>query len=151
MPGFPVLHYLPEFAQTHVHWINDAIQPFQPLLCPSPPALNLSQHQAFSSESALLIRWPNYWSFSFSISLSNEYSGLISLRIDWVWSPCSSRDSQESSLASQFESINSSALFCVGQSNALLKITPFLAQILLLRGWLNDPVLDHELLKQPTV
>ena len=111
----------------------------------------LPSTRVFSNELDLCIRWLKYWSCSFSISLSNEYSGLISLRIDWVWSPCSSRDSQESSLASQFESINSSALFCVGQSNALLKITPFLAQILLLRGWLNDPVLDHELLKQPTV
>ena len=51
---------------------------------PSPPALNLSQHQVFSNESALRIRWPNYWSFSFSISPSNEYSGLISFRIDWL-------------------------------------------------------------------
>ena len=107
--------------------------------------------RVFSNESAPQIRWPKYWSFSFSISLSNEYSGLISFRIDWVWSPCSSRDSQKSSLAPQFDSINSSALFCLGQSNDLLKITPFLAQILLLRGWLNDSVLDHELLRQPTV
>ena len=74
---------LPELAQTHVHRVGDAIQPSHRLLPPSSPALNLSQHQAFSSESALLIRWPNYWSFSFSISLSNEYSGLISFRIDW--------------------------------------------------------------------
>ena len=82
-PGFPVLHHLPEFAQTHVHWVSDAIQPSHPLSSPSPPAFNLSQHQGFSSESVLLIRWPKYWSFSFSISPSNEYSGLISFRIDW--------------------------------------------------------------------
>ena len=94
---------------------------------------------------------PKYWSCTFSISPSNECFWLISFRIDWVWSPCSSRDSQKSSLAPQFDSINSSALFCLGQSNDLLKITPFLAQILLLRGWLNDSVLDHELLRQPTV
>ena len=81
-PGFPVLHPLPEFAQTHVHWISDAIQPSHPLLSPSPPALNLSQH-VISNESALHIRWPEYWSFSFSISPSNEYSGLISFRMDW--------------------------------------------------------------------
>ena len=81
--AFPVLHYFLEFAQTYVHRVGDAIQPSHRLLPPSSPALNLSQHQAFSSESALLIRWPNYWSFSFSISLSNEYSGLISFRIDW--------------------------------------------------------------------
>ena len=84
--GFPILHYLPEFAQTQVHWVSDAIQPSHPLLLPSPPALNLSQHQGirvFSIEFALCIRWPKYWSFSFSISPSSEYSGLISFRIDW--------------------------------------------------------------------
>ena len=83
MPDFPVRHYLLEFAQTYVHRVGDAIQSSHPLLPSSSPALDLSQHQAFSSESALLIRWPKYWSFSFSISLSNEYSGLISFRIDW--------------------------------------------------------------------
>ena len=66
--------------------------------------------RVFSNESSLHIRWPKYWSFSFSISLSNEYSGLISFRIDFVSSPCRPRDSQKSSLAPQFESINSSAL-----------------------------------------
>ena len=76
-------HQLLEFAQTYVHRVGDAIQSSHPLLPSSSPALDLSQHQAFSSESALLIRWPKYWSFSFSISLSNEYSGLISFRIDW--------------------------------------------------------------------
>ena len=81
MPGFPVLYYLPECAQTYVHWIGDAIQPSHPLSSAS-PAFNLSQHQGFSSESALPIRWPKYWSFSFSISPSNEYSELISFRID---------------------------------------------------------------------
>ena len=81
-PGFFILHYLPEFAQTHVHWVDDAIQPSHPLSFPS-PAFNLSQHQVFSIESTLFIRWPEYWSFSFSISPSNEYSGLISFRMDW--------------------------------------------------------------------
>ena len=81
-PGFPVLHHLLKLAQTHVHWVSDAIQPSCPLLSPFPPALNLSQHQGFSSESALHIRWAKYWSFSFSISPSNVYSGLISFRID---------------------------------------------------------------------
>ena len=70
-------------AQTHVYWVNDAIQPSHPLLSPSPPAFNPSQHWGFSSESALHIRWPNYLSFSFSISPSNEYSGYFSFRIDW--------------------------------------------------------------------
>ena len=147
MPGLPVYHQLPEFTQTHVHRVSDAIQPSYPLLSPSPPALNLSQHQSlfkwissslllksnadgfltaivfnqcswnflqlmfiesvmpsnhlilcpslhllpsvfpsikvFSKESTLHIRWPKYWNFSFSISHSNEYSWLISFRMDW--------------------------------------------------------------------
>ena len=83
-PGFPVYHQLPELAQTHVHWVGDAIQPSHPLLSPSPPAFNLSQFQGLSNESILCIRWPKYWSFSFNISPSNEYSGLISFRMDWL-------------------------------------------------------------------
>ena len=82
-PGIPVLHQFPESAQTHVHWVTDAIQPSHPLLPPSPLALNFSQHQGLSSESALHIRWPKYCIFSFSISPSNEYSELITFRIDW--------------------------------------------------------------------
>ena len=70
-----------EFTQTRVHWVGDAIQPSHPPLSPSPPAFNLSQHQGLSSESVLQIRWPKYWSFSFSISPSNEYSGLIFFRM----------------------------------------------------------------------
>ena len=81
-PGFSVLHYLPEFAQTCVHWVGDTIQPSHPLSFPSPPALKLSQRQVFTKEMALRIKWPKYWTFSFSISPSNEYSGLISVRID---------------------------------------------------------------------
>ena len=80
----PVHHQLPELTQTHVHHVGDAIQPFHPLSSPSPLALNLSQHRGFSNKSALRIRWPKYWSFSFSISPSNEYSGLIFFRIDWL-------------------------------------------------------------------
>ena len=81
-PGLPVPQYLPELAQTHIHWVSDAIQPPHPLLPASPPALNLSQHQRpFQWVGSIM--WPNYWSFSVSISLSNEYSGLISFRIDW--------------------------------------------------------------------
>ena len=82
MPGFPVHHQLPELTQTHVHWVGDTIQPSHPLSSPSPPAFNLSQHQGFSNESVLPIRWPKYWSVS--ISPSNEYSGLISFRMDWL-------------------------------------------------------------------
>ena len=112
-PGFAVLHHLPELAQTHVHWFGDAIQPSHPPLSPSPPAFNVSQLRVFSSESALCIRWPSssrWWSFSSSISPSNEYSG-IDFLWDWlVWSFCSPRDSQGSSPTPQFKSINSSVL-----------------------------------------
>ena len=84
-PGLPVHHQLPEFTQTQVHQIGDTIQPSHPLSSPSPPAPNASQHQGlFSNESALLIRWPKYWSFSFNISPSNEHPGLISFRMDWL-------------------------------------------------------------------
>ena len=83
-PGFPVHHQLPELAQTHVHWVSDAIQPSHPLSSPSPPAFNLPQLQGLSKESVLCIRWPEWWSFTFSISPSNEYSRLISFRIDWL-------------------------------------------------------------------
>ena len=71
-PGLPGHHQLPEVTQTHVHWVSDDIQPSQPLLSHSPPTFNLSQHH---------IRWPKYWSFNFSISLSNKYSGFISFRM----------------------------------------------------------------------
>ena len=83
MPGFPVLHRLSELAQTHVHWVGDAIQPSCPLSSPSPSGFNLSQHQGLFQWVGSSIRWPKYWSFSLSISPSNEYSGLISFRIDW--------------------------------------------------------------------
>ena len=96
MPGLPVHHQLPELAQTHVHRIGDAIQPSHPLSSPSSLAFNLSQHQGlFSNESALCIRWPYYWSFSFIISPSSAHSGL---------------NSQESSPTSQFKRFNSLAL-----------------------------------------
>ena len=81
-PGFPLLHQLPELAQINVHQVGNAIQPSHPLLSPSPHAFKVSQHQGLF-QSVVRIRWPKYWSFSFSISPSNEYSGLISLRIDW--------------------------------------------------------------------
>ena len=83
-PGLPVHHQLPESTQTHVHWVGDAIQPCHPLSSPSPPAPNPSQHQGLSNESTLCMRWPKYWSFSFSISPSNEQPGLISFRMDWL-------------------------------------------------------------------
>ena len=109
MPGFPVLHHLTEFAHNYGHWVSDAIQPshslssllFLPSIFPS--------IRVFSNELALHIRWPKYWSFSFSNSPCNEYSGFISFRIDWI-SLQSKGLSRESSLASQFNGISSSVL-----------------------------------------
>ena len=83
-PGLPVHHQLPEFTQTHVHRVGDAIQPSilcRPLLL-LPPIL--PSMRVFSNESTLRMRWPKYWSFSFNISPSNEYPGLISFRMDWL-------------------------------------------------------------------
>ena len=84
MPGLPVHHQLPEFTQTHVHRVSDAIQPSHPLLSllllpQIPPSIKV-----FSNESTLRMRWPKYWSFSLSISPSNEHPGLISFRMDWL-------------------------------------------------------------------
>ena len=73
-----------EFTQTHVHRVSDAIQPSHPRSSPSPPAPNPSQIKVFSSESTLHMRWPKYWSFSFSIISSKEIPGLISFRMDWL-------------------------------------------------------------------
>ena len=81
--GFPVLHHLPELAKTHVHWVGDAIQPSCSLLSPSPPAFNLAQHQGLFQWVSSSHHVVKYWSFSFSINPSKEYSGLISFRIDW--------------------------------------------------------------------
>ena len=92
MPGFPVLHQLPEFAQTHVHWVSDAIQPTHPLLPLLLLPLTFPSSRIFSSELALHIRGLKYWSFS--LIFSSEYSELISFRIDWSDLP---RDTQESS------------------------------------------------------
>ena len=82
-PGLPVYHQLPEFTQTHVHWVGDAIQTSDPLssllLLPIPPSIRV-----FSNESTLCMRWPKYWSFSFNISPSNKHPGLISIRMDWL-------------------------------------------------------------------
>ena len=82
--GLPVYHQLSEFTQTPVHRVSDAIQPSHPLLSPSPPAPILPSIRVFSNESNLHIRWPKYWSPSFSVSLSNEHPGLISFRMDWL-------------------------------------------------------------------
>ena len=109
-PGLPLHHQLPEFTQTHVHWVSDAIQPSHPLSSPSPPAHNLSQHRG-------LFQW---------VSPSHQVAKVLELqlqqqtfqwifRVDFLWywlvgSPCSPRDSQESSPTPQFKSIKSSAL-----------------------------------------
>ena len=82
--GLPVHYQLPEFTQTHVHGVGDAIQPSHPLSSPSPPAPNPSSFRVFSNESTLRIRWPKYRSFSFSIIPSKEHPGLISFRMDWL-------------------------------------------------------------------
>ena len=75
--GLPVHHQLQQFTQTHVHRVRDAIQPSRPLSSPFPPAPNPSQHLSLSSESTLRMRWPEYWSFRFSIIPSKEIPGLI--------------------------------------------------------------------------
>ena len=86
-PGLPVHHQLLESTQTHVHWVGDAIQPSHPLSSPSPllplPSI-FPSITVFSNESALCIRWPKYWSFRFNTSPSNEHTGLISFRMDWL-------------------------------------------------------------------
>ena len=82
--GFPVHYQLLEIAQTHVHQVSDAIQSSHPLLSPSPPAFIFPSIRVFSNESVLPIRWPKYWSFSFSISPSKEHPELISFRMNWL-------------------------------------------------------------------
>ena len=83
-PGLPVHHQLSECTQTHVHRVSDTIQPSHALLSPSSPAPNPPSIRVFSKESTLHMKWPNYQSFSFSISPSNEHPGLISFRMDWL-------------------------------------------------------------------
>ena len=125
-PGFPVLHYLLEFAQTDVHCISDANQVSRPLSSPLPPALNISQTQGLFCESALGIRWTKFWSFSFTISSSNEYSGLIYFRIDWLdllavqgtlKSLLQSHNSKSSVLSSAFFMIQLSHLYMTSRKN----------------------------------
>ena len=83
-PGLPVHHQLPEFTQIHIHRVSDAIQPSHPLSSPSSPASNPSQHQSLFQWSTLHMRWPKYWSFSFSIIPSKEIPRLVSFRMDWL-------------------------------------------------------------------
>ena len=107
-PDFPVLCHLQELTQTHVHWVGDAIQPSHSQSSPSLSAFFLSI-RIFSNELALCIWWHKYWSFSFSISPSNEYSELISFKTD-KFDPLAVKDSPESSPEPQFKSISSLAL-----------------------------------------
>ena len=112
-PGLPVHHHLPEFTQTHIHRVGDAIQPSHPLSSNFPPVPNPSQQEGvrvFSNESTLRMRWPKYWSFSFSMIPSKEHPMTDLLQNGLVGSPCNPRDSEESSPTPQFKSINSLAL-----------------------------------------
>ena len=84
MPGLPLHHQLLESTQTHVHWVSDAIQPSHPLSSPLLLPSIYPSIRVFSNESTLPIRWPKYWSFSFSISPSSEHPSLISFRMDWL-------------------------------------------------------------------
>ena len=84
MPGLTLHHQLLELAQIHVCRVGDAIQPSHPLSSPSPPISIFLSTRVFSKESVFHIRWPKYWSFSFCFSTSNEYSGMISFRVDWL-------------------------------------------------------------------
>ena len=108
-PGLPYHHHLPEFSQTPVHQVGDAIQPSHPLSSLVLPPSIFPNIRVFSKESVLCIKWPKYWSFSFSISPSNEYSGLISFRMDWL-DLLVLQGTLESSPTPQFKSTNSSVL-----------------------------------------
>ena len=124
MPGFPVHNQLLEFVQTHVHWVSDAFQPSHPLLSPSPPALNLSQHRG-------LFQW---------VGSLHQLARVLELQLQhqsfqWlVWSPCSPRDSQEYSPAPQFESISYSALNLECSINIII----FQYQKMLLNAWIQE-------------
>ena len=83
-PGLPIHHQLLKFTQTHVHWVDDAIQLSHPLSSPSPPDPNPPQHQDLFQWVSSSHEWPKCWSFSFSISPSYEHPGLISFRMDWL-------------------------------------------------------------------
>ena len=140
-PVLPVHHQFLEFTQTHANWVGDAIQPSYPLLSPLLLPSLFPRVRVFSSESVLLISLPKCWSFSFSISPFKEHSGLIS-------SPCSPRDSQESSPTLQFKSISSAAFsFLYGptltsihdywENHTFAKIPTFVCKVMSLLFFLN--------------
>ena len=109
-PGFPVRHQIPEPTQTYAHHVGDAIQLSHPLSSPSPPAFSFSKIRVFSNELVLCIRWPKYCGLSFSISPANEYSGMISFRIDWLDLLAVQGTLKGLLQTPQFKSINSSVL-----------------------------------------
>ena len=129
--GLPVHHQLPEFTQTHVHWVGDAIQPCHPLSSPSAPALNLSSIRVFSDESALHIRWPIYWSFSFNISSSNEHPGLIPLQSKGLSRVFSNTTVQKH----QFFSAQLSLLVCIAILILTIELSPFVSIIHSCNSW----------------
>ena len=131
-PGLPVHPQLPEFTQTHVHQVGDAMQPSHPLSSPYPPAPNPSQHQGLSNESTLRMRWPKYWSFSFNISLSNEHPGLISFRMDWL-----DRLAVQGTLKSLLQHHSSKA--SIFQCSASYIINIYLINIIRLLEWRVSP------------
>ena len=104
MPGLPVHHQLLGFTQTHIHYVGDSIQLTHPLSSPSPPASIFHSIMVCSTDSVLCIRWPKYWSFSFNISPSNEYSGPIYFRMD-----CLNRLAVQGTLNSLLQHLNSKA------------------------------------------
>ena len=101
----PCPSQLPDFTQTHVHRVGDAIQPSHPLSSPSPPAQIPRNIRVFSNESTLRMRWPKYWSFSLSITPSNEHPRLISFRMDWL-DLLAAQGTLKSSPTPQFKIIN---------------------------------------------
>ena len=117
VPGLPVHHQLLEPTQTHVHWVGDPIQPSHPLSSLLFPPSIFPSIRVFSNESVLHIRWPKYWSFSFSISPSNEYSGLISFRMDWLDLLAVQGTLKRSSPTPQFKKHQHSAFFIVQLSH----------------------------------
>ena len=110
MPGLPVHHQLLESTQTHVRWVSDAIQPSHSLSSPSPPALNLSQHQGHFQWVSSLHQVAKGLEFQLQHQSFQWIFRTDLLRMDWVGSPCTPRDSQESSPTPQFKTINSSVL-----------------------------------------
>ena len=111
-PGLPVCHQLPEFTETLVHWVGDAIQPSHPVPLLLPPSM-FPRIRVFTNESVLCIRWPKYWSFSFSISPSNKYSGPITFRMAWLVSLQSKGLSRVQHHSSKASMLQHSAFFIV--------------------------------------